>query len=96
MEDVEGPTLADFSARVGERFEVSVGGHRLALALSAAEALQGSQRPGGGFRLEFRGPMDPMLTQGIFPFTHGDDRYELFIVPFARSERGTSYEAVFY
>ena len=95
-EDAEGPTLADFSERVGEEFEVAVGGHRLALALVAAEALQGSQRPAGGFRLEFLGPLDPMLTQGIFAFAQGGDRWELFIVPLARSEVGTRYEAVFY
>ena len=90
------PSLTDFSGRVGQSFEVAVGGHRLMLALEAAEALHGSVRPSGGFRLQFHGPADPMLTQGIFPFEIEGERYELFVVPLSRNESGTRYEAVFY
>lgn len=96
MEEGRAFVLDDFAHWVGYSFSVSVRGHRLLLALEAAEALDGSQRPGGGFRLEFLGPPEPMLDQGIFPFEIEQQRYELFIVPIGRSQDGTRYEAVFY
>jgi hypothetical protein len=91
-----GPTIGDFSGRVGDSFTVRVGGHCLMLALEAAQELPGSVREAGGFRLEFLGPADPMLAQGIFPFEIDGERYELFIVPLGRDESGARYEAVFY
>ena len=89
-------TLADFSDRVGKPFEVHVAGHRVPVTLNAAQELPGSAREGGSFRLEFIGPHDPMLAQGIFPFLIGDDRFEIFIVPISQDARGTRYEAIFY
>lgn len=91
-----GPAVGDFSGWLGHSFIVSVGGHRLMLTLEAAQELPGSVREAGGFRLEFLGPADPMLNQGIFPFEIGSERYELFIVPLGRDESGARYEAVFY
>jgi len=90
------PTLADFSGQVGESFAIAVAGHRLTLTLAAAEPLQGSVRDSGGFRLEFLGPVDPMLEQGIFPFDIAGERWDLFIVPLGRNADGARYEAVFY
>jgi len=90
------PALGDFSGRVDQAYTVSVGGHRLMLTLEAAEELKGSLREAGGFRLQFLGPADPMLDQGIFPFELEAERWELFIVPISRSPEGTRYEAVFY
>ncbi len=65
-------TLDDFSGRVGKAFEVEV------RAASAAAGPRGrcrscpaSGRTGGSFRLEFVGPLSPMLGQGIFPFQIG-------------------------
>ena len=89
-------TFADFSGRVGESFEVHVGDHVVPLTLDAAQELPGSSREGGSFRLEFLGPNDPMLAQGIFPFLFGTDQFDIFIVPIARDERGTRYEALFF
>ena len=85
-----------FSDRVGESFEVAVGGHRLSVILDAAQALPGSPRPGGAFRLEFLGPPDPMLAQGLFPFEIGKDRFEIFVVPIAHDAKGARYEAIFF
>jgi Domain of unknown function (DUF6916) len=92
----QNPAIGDFSGRIGDRFAVAVGGHRLMLTLEAAQELHGSMRDAGGFRLEFLGPADPMLSQGIFPFEIDGECYDLFIVPLARDDRGTRYEAVFY
>ena len=95
--DAERPiTIEDFNRRVGQVFVVTVQGHRLDLVLQAAQGLPGSSRIGGGFRLEFMGPSDPVLAQGIFPFEIGRDRYEIFVVPLSRDQQGTRYEAVFY
>jgi len=95
-EAAQNPALSDFSGLVGQSFAVAVGGHRLMLTLVAAEELAGSVREAGGFRLEFLGPADPMLNQGIFAFQSEGRRYDLFIVPLGRSAEGTRYEAVFY
>ena len=92
----QNPALSDLSGLVGQSFAVAVGGHRLMLTLVAAEELHGSVRDAGGFRLEFLGPADPMLDQGIFPFELEAERWDLFIVPISRSAEGTRYEAVFY
>lgn len=54
------PAISHLSGRVGNRFEVTVRGYRLSLTLDAAQDLPGSPRPGGGFRLEFVGPPDPV------------------------------------
>ena len=92
----QNPALGDFSGHVGQSFVVSVAGHRLMLKLVAADELKGSLREAGGFRLEFLGPAEPMLDQGIFPFELEAERFDLFIVPIGRSDQGTRYEAVFY
>jgi hypothetical protein len=97
MMEVERPiTVGDFAPRVGKTFAVPVRGHRLELRLDAAQELPGSSRVGGGFRLEFIGPLDPVLAQGIFPFEIARERYEIFVVPIAREQSGTRYEAVFF
>lgn len=87
---------ADFSGRVGEECAVEVGEQRVTLTLDAVEEVPGSQRPGGGFRLEFVGPAEQMLPQGIFQFHFGEEPLELFIVPLGRSRRGAHYEALFF
>lgn len=89
-------TLADFSGRIGKRFEVNVADRHIELTLEVAEELPGSPRDGGGFRLEFVGPPSPMLTQNIFPFEIDGERFDLYIVPIGRDAEGTRYEAVFF
>ena len=87
----------DFADAVGTAFAVEAGGARHLLTLAAAEPLADSGREGGAFRLEFRGPADPILPQATYAFAGGDgDPLEIFIVPIARDENGTRYEAIFY
>jgi len=88
--------LADFADRVGEDFQVEVLEHRLALRLENARALAGSARAAGGFQLEFLGPTDPVLAQGLFPFEHDGARFDIFIVPIGRDTSGTRYGATFF
>lgn len=87
---------SDFSGRVGKTFVVHVSGHNVPLLLDAFQPLPGSQRQGGAFRLEFVGPLNPALGQGVFPFLIGTDQYNIFIVPIGREARGMRYEAVFF
>jgi len=89
-------TLADFSGRIGKIFNVHVAGQMVPLRLDALQELPGSKRNGGSFRLEFIGPLNPQLGQGVFPFLIGADQYAIFIVPLGPREQGMRYEAVFY
>lgn len=88
--------LDDFSGRVGKMFNVHVAGQVVPLRLEALQELPGSKRPGGSFRLEFIGPLNPQLGQGVFPFLIDTDQFAIFIVPLGRGERGVRYEAIFY
>ena len=66
------------------------------MTLETAVELPSSGREGGSFRLEFRGPFEPILPQGIYQFHGGEEPAEIFIVPVGRQDSGTLYEAVFY
>jgi hypothetical protein len=96
MANVEDMQFNHFSGRIGKSFDVAAQGRRLSLTLDAAQDLPGSPRPGGAFRLEFLGPADPVLEQGIFPFEIEEDRFEIFLVAIGRDMKGTRYEAVFF
>lgn len=89
-------TVGDFEHRVGKTFTVTAAGHNVALVLRACQALPGSRRDGGGFRLEFAGPLTPQLGQGVFPFRIDTDEFGIFIVPIGQSERARRYEAVYF
>ena len=48
------------------------------------------------FTLAFRGPREPILPQGTYEFAHEQlGTLEIFVVPVASNEDGTTYEAVF-
>ena len=48
------------------------------------------------FTLEFRGPSDIFLGQGVRDFKHDQmGQFELFIVPVKQNQHGFYYEAVF-
>jgi hypothetical protein len=72
------------------------GGPNLEMTLEKAVELPSAGRAAGSFRLEFRGPFEPILPQAIYPFSAGGERFEIFIVPVGREEKGTLYEAIFY
>ena len=70
-------------------------GQSVEMTLKKAVQLPGTGRPEGSFRLEFQGPLEPILPQAIYQFRNGDACHEIFIVPVARDDEGTQYEAVF-
>lgn len=86
----------DFASHVGQAYEVMVGGGSFRLRLDEAQPLPGSPREGGGFRLLFRGPFEPQLSQGSYVFRHRGNADQIFVVPVARDQRGVAYEAIFY
>lgn len=96
IEPVQDIVFSHFADRVGKDFHVAAGDHRLTFHLETAQDLPGSPRPGGAFRLEFVGPVEPMFEQGILPFEIDGERFEIFVVPIARDANGTRYEAVFF
>ena len=52
-------------------------------------------REAGAFRLEWRGPVDPIFVQAVYRFRRDGQEFDMFIVPVGRDERGTLYEAIF-
>jgi hypothetical protein len=88
-------TLADFTPRLGTGFEVALPGGSAVLNLRSAQELPSLGRTGGSFRLEFIGPVEPMLPQGTYGFRFGDDQIGIFIVPLGQEPRGVRYEAIF-
>lgn len=48
------------------------------------------------FSLTFDGPREPLLEQKTYHLEHGDlGGFDLFLVPIAQDDEGTTYEAVF-
>jgi hypothetical protein len=88
--------LGDFEHRVGKTFTVQANGHNLPMLLRACQALPGSKRDGGAFRLEFSGPLNPRLGQGIFSFHIDHDQYGIFIVPLGAGQQWMRYEALYF
>ncbi len=95
-------TCADFTPYVGEELAATAGDVALVLVLTDASesSLFGGTGPEGQsrlqFSLEFRGPHDPALEQGIVTVTHpalGD--LDLFLVPIGLTPEGARYEAAF-
>ncbi len=96
-------TATDFAPALGDTFRLDAGGEglldlellesRLHDPDAPAVSADGSRAP---FTLTFRGPAVPVLAQRIYRLEHEYlEPMEIFIVPIARDDTGTSYEAVF-
>jgi hypothetical protein len=86
----------DFADAAGRSYTIQAGGNAVELTLDRVQELPPSGRTGGSFRLEFLGPLEPLLPQAIYPFSDGDGVFEIFVVPVAREPSGVRYEAVFF
>ena len=89
-------SLDDFSGRLGATYDIVFPDAALPMSLAVAEVLPDSGREGGSFRLEFAGPVDPVLPQGIYPFRSDVETVEIFVTPISRDQNGTRYEAIFF
>ncbi len=90
-------TIDSFSGRVGERFGVADDdGAAHDLELVECERLGGAAIERVPFSLVFLGPREPVLPQSTYPLTHDElGTREIFLVPIARDDDGTRYEAIF-
>ena len=96
-------TVDDFRPALGQRFALDLDGHgSLDLELVDASAYgedasavdeSGHRSP---FRVEFRGPTEPVLPQRIYRLENeATGALEIFIVPVGATPDGTRYEAIF-
>ena len=89
-------TIDDFVPWVDGACEVTAPDGQVRMTLVSANPLPHAQRDGGGFRLEFEGPAQPLLAQSIMTVSGPDAAHEIFLVPIAQDARATRYEAIFY
>ncbi len=89
------PKLEDFADSVGKQYEIVFTDGVVPVTLEQAQALPGGKREGGSFRLQFLGPLEPILPQGIFSFRLGEQIDDIFVVPVGKVENGIQYEAIF-
>ncbi|MEG3181829.1 DUF6916 family protein [Sphingomonas sp. LT1P40] len=89
-------TLDDVAERVGTAYTIFAGDVPVLLTLDLVESLNDSGRVGGSFRLEFVGPVQPILPQGIYRFSVVDAEHDIFVAPISSGAQGTRYEAIFY
>jgi hypothetical protein len=87
--------IEDFRPRLGKGFEVAFQGGSVMLRLESAQELPSLGRAAGSFRLEFIGPMQPLLGSATYPFRFGDQSVGIFITTIGQDPRGTRYEAIF-
>jgi hypothetical protein len=86
----------EFSERIGERFDLLLDDKRkLPMTLGKAQSLPDSGREGGAFTLDWLGPYEPVLEQGIYSLQGGEETFDIFIVPVARDRDGVRYHSVF-
>jgi hypothetical protein len=88
--------MEDFDAAVGATFEIELADRSLPVVLERLVSLPGSPREGGAFRIEWRGPAEPILPQSIYRFRRGVDAWDMFIVPVSGGPEGALYEAIFF
>ena len=89
-------TIDDFTGWLNGACEVAAPDGRVPMTLVVAEPLTGSPRAGGGFRLEFLGPREPLLGQSIMSVERPERTDDIFLVPVSQDGEGTRYEAVFF
>lgn len=89
-------TIDDFAPWVNEACDVTGPDGQVSMTLVSADPLPRARRDGGGFRLEFEGPPEPLLSQAIMTVSGPGAAHEIFLVPIAQDKSATRYEAVFY
>lgn len=97
--DLASVSVDFFSPHVGQAFEVLGDDGEPKLELTLREATSRGQG-GGGFRapfsLQFAGPAEPFLSQGMFALVNSVvGRLDIFLVPVRGDSETRTYEAVF-
>lgn len=88
--------LEDFEAHLNTKFRFMWGeSNSIDLEMEEANDLGSTPRQ-KQFSIIFRGPLQPLLAQGIHRLEHEKmGTIDLFLVPIGRDEGGVRYEAVF-
>ncbi len=89
-------THEEFTKNANTKFQVQAGeNNHVELELTGVSELKVYPQQ-EEFALEFRGPSNMFLGQGVRSFMHDQmGQFELFIVPVKQDEQGFYYEAVF-
>ena len=88
--------VGDFSARVGEVFEMKTSGGVVPLKLAKADSHGPAVREGGAFSLLFVSAAGPWQPQAVYPVSHpGLGTLEIFLVPAGPVSGGNAYHATF-
>jgi hypothetical protein len=92
--EIQSAVAATFAEHLNSTFRLQ---HQPATTeLELLEVSDGSTDGHVNFSLLFRGPLQPLLLQQIYPVEHDRlGRFDLFIVPIRRDAHGLYYEAVF-
>jgi hypothetical protein len=90
-------TLAHFLPLLQQPFHLRLEDLALELDLVVADALEPhAGLRGTPFALVFRGPMQPILPQRLYPLHHHAlGAVDIFLVPIGPDDVGQRYEAVF-
>ena len=89
-------THEEFTKHANTKFQVQADeNNQVELDLTAVSELKLHPQQ-EEFALQFRGPLNQFLGQGVRDVTHDQmGQFELFIVPIKQNEQGFYYEAVF-
>jgi hypothetical protein len=97
--DIADVTVETFAGHEGETFSIEFADATLELTLASVERSPGewgrtdAREP---FSVEFRGPLEHVLPQQIWPLDHDElGRLEVFLVPLGPQDDAMRYEAVF-
>lgn len=86
----------DLEPLVGDVFRFTSEGTTVELTLTQAESRGMSPAGVPGGVLTFLGPREPTLPQATYEVSHeGLGQFALFMVPVAKGDDGTVYEAIF-
>ena len=92
--EIQSAVASTFTEHLNSTFRLQHGTATSELQL--LEVSDGSTDGHVNFTLLFRGPLQPLLPQQIYPMEHDRlGRFDLFIVPVRRDAQGLYYEAVF-
>ena len=96
MTDVAKASLSDFQACKDKPVRLTADGESMALSIVEVTPVSGPERVGGAFSVLFRGPLEPVVEQGVYTISIDDGQGSpLFLVPIGRDDEGMLYEAVF-
>jgi Domain of unknown function (DUF6916) len=91
--EIQNAVAATFAGHLNSKFRVL---DEPPTELELVDVSDGSTPHHINFSLLFRGPLQPLLPQRIYPVEHDRlGRFDLFIVPVRRDTDGLYYEAVF-